>query len=82
MQTATLDIERLAAEFTAAHPDLNASEQRLALALVRQLAEGEPVRPEDLAERLGCPATDVSSNLERLPMVQRDDGGRIVAYRD
>ena len=80
MQTETRDITRLAAEFAAVHPDLDRSMLRLALALFRLLSEGKPVRPEDLAERLRLPATDVASDLERLPMVQRDESGRVVAY--
>lgn len=80
METETRDITRLAAEFAAAHPDLDRSTQRLALALFRLLSEGKPVRPKDLAERLGRPATDLASDLEQLPMVQRDESGRVVAY--
>jgi alkylmercury lyase len=76
----TLDIPTLAAEFTAAHPELQPSEQRLALALFRLLAEGEPLGPQALADRAELPENEVASALERLPMLQRDDEGRVLAY--
>jgi alkylmercury lyase len=80
MHTSTLDIPALAAEFTAAHPELQPSEQRLALALFSLLAEGEPFGPHALAERVGLRDDEVASALERLPMLQRDDQGRVLAY--
>jgi alkylmercury lyase len=80
MDNPNRDIPRLAAEFAAAHPDLDPSMQRLALALLRLLSHGTPVRPGDLAERLGLTATDVASRLERLATVQPDASGRVVAY--
>ena len=80
MPTNNLNIPKLASEFTAAHPDLEPSEQRLTLALFRLLADGAPVGPQDLAERSGFPAADAASRLERLAMGQRDERGRVVAY--
>lgn len=80
MRNKTLDIPALAAEFTTPHPDLDPSEQRLALALLRLLAEGVPVRPEELAARTGVPLADTTSQLDRLPEVERDEAGRVVAY--
>ena len=78
MPRQTLDIPALAGEFTAAQPELDARGQRLALALYRLLGEGEPVRPEDLAERFSLPVEEVAALLEEAP-VQRDEEGRVVA---
>jgi alkylmercury lyase len=80
MPNKTLDIPALVAEFTAAHPDVDPEQQRLALALLRLLAEGAPVRPEELAARTGVPLADAASHLDRLPEVERDEEGRVVAY--
>lgn len=79
MPKSTLDIPALAAEFTAAQPDLDARGQRLALALYRLLGEGAPVRPEDLAQRFGLPVEEVDSRLEEWP-VHRDEQGRVFAF--
>lgn len=80
MRTGMLDIPALAAEFTAAHPELDRSQRRLTVALYRLLAEGRPVMPEDLAARSGLPAAVAAAHLDRLPIVERDGRGRIVAY--
>lgn len=80
MPTDTLNIPELAAEFTVAHPRLDAPEQRLALALFRLLGEGKPVGLEDLAERSGLPAEEVAARLEAWPMVHRDAQGRVFAF--
>ena len=79
-ETGLLDIPELAADFTAAHPALDAGEQRLVLTLFRLLGEGKPVPPKELAERSGLPAAAISSRLEEWPMVQRDENGRVFAF--
>ncbi|MGH9228645.1 MAG: hypothetical protein ACRD07_07915 [Acidimicrobiales bacterium] len=79
MTSRTHDIPALAAEFTAAHLTHGAAEQRLVLALFRLLGEGTPFGARELAERVGRPLDEVASDLDRLPMVQRDDQGRVVA---
>ena len=80
MRINTLDIPALAAEFTAAHPQLDPERQRLTLALFRLLARGRPVTPEELAERAQLPLEDVASHLDRWAMVDRDEQGRVRAY--
>jgi alkylmercury lyase len=80
VRTETLDIPALAAEFTAAHPDLNPSEQRLALAIFRLLGEGERFGARELAERAELPLDEAASAVDRFPMLQRDDQGRVLAY--
>jgi alkylmercury lyase len=80
MPPQTHDIPVLAAEFTAAHPDLDPSQQRLALATYRLLGEGRPFRPEELARRGNLPTEEVASFFDEWPMVQRDRQGRVVAF--
>ncbi len=80
MPPQTHDIPVLAAEFTAAHPDLDPSQQRLALATYRLLGEGTPFRPEELARRGNLPTEEVASFFDEWPMVQRDRQGRVVAF--
>lgn len=80
MRTDTLDIPALAAEFTAAHPELDTAQQRFALAIFRLLGEGEAFGTRELAERTELPPDEVASHLDRLPMLQRDERGRVVAY--
>lgn len=80
MRTDTLDITALAAEFTAAHPDLDLAQQRLTLALFRLLARGKPVAPRELAERARLPLDDVVAHLDHAVMVQRDEHGRVHAF--
>jgi alkylmercury lyase len=80
MRAETLDIPALAAEFTAAHPVLDPSEQRLVLAIFRLLGKGKPFGAGELAERAALPHQEVASALDRLSMMRRDDHGRVVAY--
>lgn len=80
MRIDTVDIPTLAAEFTAAHPELDAREQRLVLTTIRLLGEGEPVAPEALAERTDLPLEEVVTYLEEAPTLKRDQQGKVVAF--
>ncbi len=79
MHTNSLDIPALAAEFTAAHPDLDPVQQRVVVATFRLHGEGESISPERLAERVGLPVERVASSVDELPMVNRDEPERILA---
>jgi alkylmercury lyase len=52
----------------------------LALGLIGELAEGEPVTVARLAQAVDRGEPDVAAVLERWPNVQRDDQGRIVEF--
>jgi alkylmercury lyase len=52
----------------------------LALALLRELARGEPVPAHALAASAARQDADVQATLARWPNVQRDDHDRIVAF--
>jgi alkylmercury lyase len=79
MPTPTLNIPELAGEFTAAHPDYDAPQQRLALAIFRLLGEGKPFTEREL-KRAGLRVEKVASRLAELPMVHRDERGRVFAF--
>ena len=57
---------------------LEGEERRLALAMYRLVAEGEPVRPERIAERAGLDQAAVDEALEQWPAIFRDEQGRVV----
>jgi len=57
----------LASRIAAAMPPLAGDEQRLAIELYRQLAEGGPVGPQRLAPQIGVSAGWVDQTLEGWP---------------
>jgi alkylmercury lyase len=75
--TDTDRIEALAAQYTAAMPDLDPSLQRAALVLLRLLAQGEPVEVQRLADASGHPADFVEAALDAAPGIFRDDRRRV-----
>jgi len=70
----------LASRIAAAMPPLSEDEQRLAIELYRQLAEGEPVVPQRLAPQIGVSAGWVDQTLEGWPGVYRDERGRVIGF--
>jgi len=70
----------LAKTLAEAMPSLEADQRRLALAVYRQLAGGDPVLPGELAGELGRDESDVVATLEGWPGVFRDDDGAIVSF--
>jgi alkylmercury lyase len=71
---------RLAQHMLAAYPRLDEFEQRLSLALYRELARGAPVTPQELAERVDASSNEVALRLQKWPAVRRDEQQRIVGY--
>lgn len=61
LQANLRDIPALAAEFTAAHLELDLSQQRLVLATIRLLGQGAPVAPEAISDRTGLPFEEVTT---------------------
>ena len=78
--TSTSTPVTLAAELAAATPTLDEDEQRLALALYRLLADGQPVEHDALASRAELEATAVADVLTRWPGVYLDDTDRIIGF--
>jgi alkylmercury lyase len=78
--TDTPDLDQLADRLTAAMPRLDATEQRIALTLIRQLAHGAPVSASQLATATALPEPQITDTLERLPGTFRDDQHRVVGF--
>jgi alkylmercury lyase len=70
----------LAGELADATPPLDATGRRIAVAMYRLLAQGEPVTPAALSEHVGVSAEDVVAMLDALPGVYRDDHGAVIGF--
>lgn len=75
-----MSTRRLAEAVVAARAPLDETQQRLAIALYRLLAEGRPVSPRRLAEHAGVDPGDVERLCGRLPGAHRDDGGAVEGF--
>ena len=80
MAVRTPNLDDITAVTLALFPALNSFEQRLSLELYRLLAEGEPVAPVMLAERLGVSVDLVHQVLDSWPAVFSDSQHRVVGY--
>ena len=77
------DLNEIFAPLSAAMPELSLAEQRMAMALYRELMRGEPVRHEQLATALDLPTREVVDALERPALrwlVFYDDERRVVGF--
>lgn len=70
----------LSARVADAMPALEQDEQRLAIALYRLLAEGQPVARERLAQEVGVAVEWANEILERWPGVYRDARGCVIGF--
>lgn len=61
-------------------PPLEGEERRLALTLIRMLAEGEPVSTAAFAEQAGLDPQAVERLVDGVPGLYRDDAGRVIAF--
>jgi alkylmercury lyase len=73
-------IEEMAEAIRSAMPRLDATEQRIAIATYRLLAEGEPVTSEAVAQVTNNPVGRVEDALNSWPGVYRDNEGRVVGF--
>ena len=73
-------IEALAAQYSAAMPDLDPDLQRAALTSLRLLAQGKPVELRRLAEALALPAAVLDEALDTAPGVFRDELRRVTGF--
>lgn len=70
----------LAEELVGAVPALAETEQGVAVALYRLLAEGKPVGPATIAERVGLSDEQVAATLGSWPGVYFDEEGRVIGF--
>lgn len=61
-------------------PPLAGEERRLALTLIRMLAEGEPVSTAAFAERASLDPQTVERLIDGVPGLHRDDAGRVIGF--
>jgi alkylmercury lyase len=76
----SITIEQLSAALIAAAPTLDAADRRLAGAIYRTLARGEPVTDETLATTTNRSIHDLRSTLASWPGVYRDNSGCIIGF--
>lgn len=80
MEATKVDIDALAARFLECAPRLDTDGKRIAIALYRRLAEGEPVPPAELATKVGLDEKLVRNKLQSWPGVFFDEQGRVQGY--
>ena len=73
-------VEAMADAIVGAMPRLDATEQRIAIATYRLLAEGEPVSTAAIAMATNQSEGRVEKALNSWPGVYRDDEGRVVGF--
>jgi alkylmercury lyase len=73
-------VDGLAERLIAAVPRLDPAEQTAALALLRALAEGEPVSERSLATATGSPVSTIQEALSSWPGIFRHEDGRVVGF--
>jgi alkylmercury lyase len=77
------DLARIFAPLDAAMPELSLAEQRIAMALYRELMRGEPVQHEQLAIALDQPTCEVAEALAAPALrwlVFHDDEQRVIGF--
>lgn len=74
------ETQQLIEALASAMPDLDETQQHLAVTLYRTLAEGRPVELSRLATRAGLGESLVRETVESWTGVFRDDEGRIVGF--
>ncbi len=73
-------MKHLAEKIAGAMPDLNATEQRVAVAVYRLLAAGAPVSPAMVAQRIDLSPDHVGQMLKEWPGVFYDKQERVLGF--
>jgi alkylmercury lyase len=76
----TTEVRDLADALEMARPRMDAGEQRIAIAIYRQLAAGGPVTPTEIATASGATEEQVARALLAWPGVLRDATGSVVGF--
>jgi len=76
----TPTVDELVQALNSASRPLDAAGQRLAVALYRTLAEGEPVAVAELAKRTGQPVGEVTATLDGWPNVFYDQHWQVLGF--
>ena len=73
-------VETIARRAADAFPDLNGTEQRIAVGLYRLLAEGEPVSLDRVAQHLNVSRDPVREVLNSWPAVYFDEENNVIGF--
>ena len=73
-------IDDIAEAIQAAMPELDATDQQIAVAIHRLMSSGEPVEPADIARAAGASLERLEERLGAWPGVYRDGQGRVVGF--
>ena len=73
-------IDDIAAAIQAAMPELDATDQKIAVAIHRLMSSGEPVEPAAIAGASGAALERLEERLGAWPGVYRDEQGRVVGF--
>jgi len=73
-------VKELGEAISAAMPALDATGQRIAIAIHRLMGDGEPVTSEAIARAIEVPVGRVDESLNSWPGVYRDGEGRVVGF--
>ena len=74
------DIDSLANAINRARPELTELDQRIWLALYRELGKGQPVAPQELEAVTELSESEIEARLRSWPGVHRDNRGRVVGF--
>ena len=79
-ETTTISLDVIDAALAAAVPGLGEDDQRLAVAVLRLLAAGQPVSVPAVAEAAGLPGPRAEQALRSWPAVFRDARGQVAGF--
>ena len=74
------DVKQLAEKVAGVMPAVSATEQRVAVAVYRLMAEGAPVSPAMVAERINLSSGHVGQMLQDWPGVFYDEQERVIGF--
>src|SRR5205807_2642573 len=77
---APVDLDDIDTGLAEAEPKLTVKEQRLAVAIYRLLATGQPVAVKAAAAATGLPAAEIQDVLSTWPSVYLDDDNRVIGF--
>lgn len=73
-------IDHTAEAITAAMPDMDATDRRIATSIHRLMRSGNPIEPAAIAIAAGVSAKKVEARLDSWPGVFRDRSGRVAGF--
>jgi alkylmercury lyase len=76
----TIDLRDLADALSSAFPQLDATDQRIAIAMYRLLGRGLPASTEEIAVATDVTPVEVEKRLGAWPAVFRDGEGRVIGF--